>query len=652
MRCWITLALLLLTAVPQTAHAKGRKHFLKTVNNRGVFDTLAERQPESFAQGTAELKFIVSKPRAEPVCWFFNSRRYASHFEFAKDVLGEIRQLRDFRQAAYFSDKRRFIPGEIVAHDKWLAPDGTRGIYTLSFWPADTIGVDQIALAYRLASKGLPFAELRYHPSGVGQQRLYAQQKARFSALGIPVISTEELFRGRDCVALNAGEAIGRLRILGRKKEKIPPTFRDVVVYRFAPNDLPHVAGVITEEPQTPLSHINLVARQNKTPNAYMKNASQDPRVTALVGKLVRLRVTTEGVEIEGVSDELAQAHWARLRPTKVQRPKRSLVSGKIKSLTKIHFKERHAFGAKTVGVAELGRVKPALGVPQGYGVPFQLYHRFMEELGFYESVKALLADPKFKADAATRRSALKRLRKQIKKARVPPALAKKLEVMHSRFPKGRALRCRSSANSEDLVGFSGAGLYSSCTHRNDEGSITKSIKQVWASLWTFRAFEERSFWRIDHLRAAMGVLVHPNFDEELANGVAVSKNLLAPRWEGTYVNVQRGELQQITNPLEAQPEEFVVTAIGPFVRAPADPTGNGRARETIYLRRSSLVAQGKTVLSAAQVLELDLAVRAIHTHFGRLYRKDDDPDFALDVEFKIDAEGDLVFKQARPWVD
>jgi pyruvate, water dikinase len=652
MRCWITLTVVLLAAAPTQGLAKGRKHFLKAVSDRNVFNTLAERQAESFAQGTAELKFIVSKPKGKPVCWFFNSRRYPSHFEFAKDVLGEIRQLRDFRQAAYFSDTRRFIPGEIVAHDQWLGPDGKRGLYTLSFWPADTIGVDQIALTYRLVSKGLPFAQLRYHPSGAGQQRLYAEQKSRFAALGIPVISTEELFRGRDCVALNSGEAIGRLRILGRTKEKIPPTFRDVVVYRFAPNDLPHVAGVITEEPQTPLSHINLVARQNRTPNAYLKNASQDPRITALVGKLVRLRVTTEGIEIEGVSDAEAKAHWTRVRPKKVQRPKRSLVTGKIKRLSKIRFKERHAFGAKTVGVAELGRVPSALRVPQGYGVPFQLYHRFMEALGFYESVKELLADPKFQADAATRRSALKRLRKQIKKSRVPPALAKKLEAMHARFPKGQALRCRSSANSEDLVGFSGAGLYNSYTHRKHEGAITKSIKQVWASLWTFRAFEERAFWRIDHLRAAMGVLVHPNFDDERANGVAVSKNLLAPKWEGTYVNVQRGELQQVTNPLDAQPEEFVVTAIGPFVRAPLDPTGNGRARETIYLRRSSLVPRGKTVLSAEQVLELDLATRAIHKHFGRVYHKEDDPDFALDVEFKIDAAGDLVFKQARPWVD
>ncbi len=69
-------ACLLLVAAP--AAAKGKKkgrRFLKSVPDRRAFDSLAERQAESFAQGTAELKFLVSKPRGTPACWFFNSPR-------------------------------------------------------------------------------------------------------------------------------------------------------------------------------------------------------------------------------------------------------------------------------------------------------------------------------------------------------------------------------------------------------------------------------------------------------------------------------------------------------------------------------------------------------------------------------------------------
>jgi phosphoenolpyruvate synthase/pyruvate phosphate dikinase len=239
------------------------------------------------------------------------------------------------------------------------------------------------------------------------------------------------------------------------------------------------------------------------------------------------------------------------------------------------------------------------------------------------------------------RAKALDDLRKRVRRAEVPPAVAAAVAHLHARFPVGQRIRCRSSTNNEDLEGFNGAGLYDSYTHRADEGDLIDTVKQVWASLWNLRAFDEREFHRIDHLAAAMGVLVHPNFDDEVANGVAVTKNPFDPNWPGFYVNVQVGE-SLVTNPdPNATPDELLVSAIGP----------NGEY-ETQYIRRSTLTEAGKTVMTPEQVAELTEALEVVQRHFVRVYRAQRDPAFAMDVEFKIDVAGALVIKQARPWVD
>ena len=117
--------------------------------------------------------------------------------------------------------------------------------------------------------------------------------------LGVRSISTAELFANVSYVALNPGEGFGVLTAIDPTAAR-PPTIRDVALFTTLPNDLGHVAGVISATPQTPLSHINLKAKQNDTPNAYVRDAPTDPRIAALLGQVVRYEVAPDDFELDG----------------------------------------------------------------------------------------------------------------------------------------------------------------------------------------------------------------------------------------------------------------------------------------------------------------------------------------------------------------
>ena len=280
---------------------------------------------------------------------------------------------------------------------------------------------------------------------------------------------------------------------------------RDVVIFQTIPNELTHVSGIITESPQTPLSHVNLKARQNGTPNAYLKDASSHPDLASFIGQDIYLNIGPDGFEIREASQEEIDDYFDSIRPAETQFPVRDLSETVITPLSAIRFANSPAYGSKAANVGQLRVILPAL-TPNGFAIPFYFYDAFMTHNGFYAEAEAMAADPIFQSFPSVRKNRLKDFRDRIEEDGILPGwMIDALAAMHASFPPGTSVRARSSTNNEDLEGFNGAGLYDSYTHHPDEGHFAKTAKQVWAGLWTYRAFEEREFWRIDHLTAAMG---------------------------------------------------------------------------------------------------------------------------------------------------
>ena len=557
-----------------------------------------------------------------PQLYFMNTETHRSHGSFMR--------------AAGLGRGQGQMRGVLSYRPLFMAPNGEPGVYTFEFNPNDAFPFEEIKLAHDLLVAKMPILKNRlgYCPLW-GAIGIYNREKALYDAAEFPVYFEDDLYANVGYLPLNQAASFGRLRVLELDER---PTPRDIVICKTLPNEMPRVAGVITGVRQTPLSHVNLRAIQDKVPNAFIAEAWENKEIAPLIGKYVYYEVNADGFEIREATRKEVENHFADLRPAKTQKPERDLSVTKILPLDDIKFADSAGFGVKTTNVATLRTFGFSDGtVPNGFGVPFHFYDEFMKHNDFYDKVEAMLKDPEFLNDQDTKITALKKFRAEIKNGEMPVWMMDALSELHAAFPEGTSLRCRSSTNNEDLPGFSGAGLYDSYTHQPDEGHLSKSIKQVFASLWNFRAFEARDFYRIDHLTTAMGVLVHPNFADELANGVAVTDDVVYQTIGNYYLNTQVGE-DLVTNP-EAQsiPEEILL-----------DWWDSNSYR---VVTNSNRTIDGKRILTDTYLRELNGYLGMIHNKFSQLYGPvGRTKDFAMEIEFKIKSDGKISIKQARPW--
>ena len=607
-----------------------------TIPDRATFEALSYQGEEVMIdtqlKGLEFVKFTIVDAGADSVrIYFLNTQTHRAHPMFGQ-VIGVPR--RGFRGEV--GD----MYGVLVYRPMASGLTGGAGHYTFEFEPNDAYDYRRIRIAYDLLTSKAPLLKgnLSYYPLPAAM-RQYESDRELYGKGNLPVYLPDDSTLDIAFLPLNKAVGFGTLRALQPGERPGP---RDVVLLDALPNEMPRVAGVLSAARQTPLSHVNLRAVQDRIPNAFIKDAHKDASVTKLLGKYVRYEVNSQGYRLEEVDRAAVDKHFEALRPDAEQTPPHDLKVKNIRPLSEIRFRDSTSVGAKAANLAELHRLGfPEGVVPDGFAVPFFFYDQFMKANGLYEAAGRLMADPEFQSDAVARQSGLAAFRMRILKAKMPVELAEQLEAIAKRFDPAWGIRCRSSTNNEDLPGFSGAGLYDSVTHRKDEGPLANSIKQVYASLWNYRAFEERAFHRISHLKAAMGVLLHHNYHDEQVNGVAVTRDTVYQSdRQGElfyYVNSQVGE-DLITNPTgRATPEELLL--------APRNP-----AKDRL-LQSSSASEQGRSMMAAEHLLQLRRSLRVIDRAFRKFYKPKEDAPFAMEIEFKITKDNKLAVKQARPWV-
>ncbi|RYZ08487.1 MAG: hypothetical protein EOO73_07810 [Myxococcales bacterium] len=617
------------------------------------FDAMASEPLDASLPGARSAKVVLDQ--YDGSLYFQNSTRYAIHYEFVSAHLSGgdlplVTELASFEATEYYRPDRRFVLGAVSYYE---AP----GVWALELSPYDTASPEMITSLYEAVAKVSYFGPaLQFHPTSEAIERVAEKLDSK-----VQVIPTRDLYGKIVYQPLTLGSTIGRIHFAkAAELEDIYLGYQDIAVLDEAPNDIAVVAGLITEQFQTPLSHVNVLSQNRHTPNMGLRGAFEDEKLRALDGKWVRLTVGSTDWSVNEVTAEEALEFWESNKPTPVVLPALNLEEKRLLPIEEVTpeaagvslrdaIKESvRAWGGKAAQYSILAKTE-GVPTPQAFGIPVFYYNQFMAQNGLFERVDALLEDETFAADPARREAELAELRADMLAAPVDEDFQALLEAkLAADFPD-LTMRFRTSTNSEDLDGFPCAGCYESQTGdpANWE-SVLDAVRGAWSSIWLFRTFEERSYYGIDHHSVGMALLVHHNFPAEEANGVAVTNNPFDPSGiePAFYVNVQWGGQAEVVHP----PAGVTSDSFLYYFSNPNQPV--------TFFGHSNLIPDGETVLTSAQTYELGVALDAIHTRFSAAYgpKAGNKSWYGMDVEFKFDdmdqADGKphLFIKQARPY--
>ncbi len=601
------------------------------VRDEAMWRALAASPGRQVTAHTEVVKVIIDLEDDERV-YFLQSRRWEIHYFFASRFLSSLaRPVEDhgaFNVREYRRPDRRFILGTLTRYRD-------QNVWAYDLIAGDTLDVARTVRAFEAVRARVYFgAALRYRPVPPAHEAAVAQ----FAAANVPVVTTQALFGAVRYQPLNPGDAIGWLRFVQGDPDPARVRRNDVVVLDRVPLDLPVCAGIITAELQAPLSHVAVLATNRGTPDMALRGAFEDPRLRALEGRLVRLRVTPQEWSVEPATQAEAERAWERMRPRVAMTPPLSDADTGLPDVATLRYGDVATAGAKAAQLGELAAIGAGVAVPRAFAVPFRAYLDHLRGSGVDAMLREARARADFRDDPQVRARALAAVRERIRGAPVDAALVERVRARVAAMFPGRRVRLRSSTNAEDLPGFNGAGLYRSVAIAADPTSaqLADALRDVWSSTWSLQAYEEREFFRIDHARVAMGVLTQESIDDDAVDGVAITANPFNEGRPAVFINAQ-----------VAGAEGGAVTAArGDDVPEQVLYYTYGEEREFERLSRSSRT-NGAPVLTDDEVARVADALRLIHSRFNRTLTRES----PMDVEFILAGrERRLVFVQARPY--
>lgn len=515
------LLLLVLICVPAVAQKS-----LPAIKSQADFDRVSVTYDPNTPYALPHVMIVIDRKDNNKI-YYVNKKRYSFHKDFVNGTYLSLERGREFFINNYLKPNRRFILGT-------LAYQTPIRRWTFEFWEGDLVTADLIQLAYEVINKTF-FMPVAFKPNSL------RQDEATVALTNIQRVLQSDIAKEQAYQALNIAKGLGRIHIITKLDDHVEIGSNEILVLDEVPIQLPPVAGIITSQPSTPLSHINLLAKGWGIPNAYIKNAKE--LLKQYDGWWVSFETLRENYSIKRADmDQLREYQRRQSQRLDLLKPRSSLTETRLLNLNQQRARSSIAFGGKSANLGEVMFAKlPGIVVPNGFTIPFHYYDEFIKDNQLDDVIFGLLNDQKFVHDPAYRREKLIGLRQQIEKANFGPGLREKVLAKVAREYSGKGLFVRSSSNSEDLPNFSGAGLYTTVPNVRGDQELIDAIRKVWASLWNFEAYEARERAGVDHSKIYMAVLLQEGINSE-SSGVMISTDPFDPENKAAiYISAKRG---------------------------------------------------------------------------------------------------------------
>ena len=474
--------------------------------------------------------FVIDRSSRNRI-YYVNSRAYQFHKDFVNATYLSLERGRAFYDNNYLKADRRFILGTIA----YQAADDK---FTFEFWEGDRVTKGLLIETINVLKRSF-VAPLYFKPNSPAQEETVNElirtdtQVLKFTASGS---AADQQYQ-----PLNLGASIGQLRIIDRIDADTIIDRNQIVIFKEVPIHLTPLSGVITTEPASPLSHVNMLARSWAIPNATIKNA--DTLFKALEGKYVRLEVRENDYSLSPAnSREVEERNRQWVKRGDLVTPRADLNYDRLTDLTRQRARDAVRFGAKSANLGEIiHAMLPDLAVPSGFTIPFHYYQDFVRRNHLEERIAAAVEEDRFVHDPRYRKVRLEEIRRWISEGHHDESFRKAVLGKTHREYAGLGLFARSSTNAEDLPNFSGAGLYTTVPNVRSDDHLMEAIKTVWASVWNYEAYEARESFGMNHFGVYPAVLIQVGIDGDSA-GVAITKDPFDPADHGAvFVNAKRG---------------------------------------------------------------------------------------------------------------